>query len=94
MPDGEKITTVPGRREQDFGQYYNNKYYTLFCYDAVPAGVVPAETTSLVQGNRVLYEVEIGPDKGKFYDCIVTANNYGVLMNKLKRKVQIFVGKR
>lgn len=90
MPNGDKVT----RREQEFGQNYNNKSYTLFCYDAVPAGVIPAETTSLVEGNRILYEVEIGPDKGKFYDCIVTPSNYAVLMNKLKRKVPVFVGRR
>lgn len=79
------------RRELEFGQTYKGNHYSLFCYDRIPAGLVPAETTALFEGNRVMYKVEVGPDKGKYYDCIVSSTNHKMLMNKLVRKKEVYV---
>lgn len=76
----------------DFGQWFEGRSHPIWVYDEIPSGMRPAALRDLIPGRQVLYLVEIGPDKGKYYSGFFVGEEHTMaLINKLKRGIPIFV---
>ena len=76
----------------EFGHWFDNRSHAIWKYDSVPAGMRPAALRDLWPGRQVLYQVEIGPDAGKYYTAFcVGEERMHALRDKLQRGIPLFV---
>ena len=76
----------------EFGHWFDNHSHSLWIYDEIPAGMRPATLRDLWPGRQVLYQVEIGPDKGKYYTGFcVGEERINALRHKVQNGIPVFV---
>lgn len=80
-------------RKLEVGQSINGVHYEVWCYNKVPEGMRHAYDSDLKVGAMILYEVEVGPEKGLYYTAVVTWDNMMVLRSKMA-KGMLFVKDR
>lgn len=78
--------------KMEFGHWFNGRSHSLWIYDEVPAGMRPAALRDLWPGRQVLYQVEIGPDKGKYYTGFCVGDEHlNALRHKIQNGIPVFV---
>ena len=74
------------------GIYVSNKLFPVYCYESPPKNTRLAKTTDLRIGWIILYEVLLGPDKGKYYTDIITAKNYHIIIDRINSGHKVYIG--
>ena len=78
--------------KMEFGHWFDNRSHSLWIYDEIPAGMRPATLRDLWPGRQVLYQVETGPDKGKYYTGFcVGEERINALRHKVQNGIPVFV---
>lgn len=83
--------TGPERR--DAGQLVSGVIRTLWHCKAVPESMRPARLEDLRLGVLVMYQVQIGPDKGEYYTCYYSGSFIEPIKNYVKTGVPVYVQK-
>lgn len=75
----------------DIGIAWNNQVYDIWHYKEVPPGMRPAELQDLVWRRQVLYQVQIGPDRGDYYTDIVRPTTINILREMVRTGHPLYV---
>lgn len=71
--------------ELPFQHEYNGRQYKVQVIDRLPAAARPMTDNDMIDGNKVIYEVEVGTYKGKYFWDIITPSSHTSLYYKISR---------
>lgn len=78
--------------ELEFGQIAYGRHFPVWHYREIPTGMRPAIYSDIQPGNKVLYQVRIGPHKGEYYTAIVTQGaRMEILRHYVKSGIPVYV---
>ena len=75
----------------EFGQWFDGRSHPVWHYKTVPPGMRPATPRDLWYGRPILYQVEIGPDKGEWYSGYFAGNSIEPLKERLRLGLPVYV---
>ena len=75
----------------EIGIWFDGRHHDLWCYDTVPAGMRPAPLRDLWPGRQVLYQVQLGPDAGKYYTGFCIPGRGEILREMVNRGHHVYV---
>lgn len=75
----------------EFGLWFDGRSHPLWMYEAVPDGMRPATLRDLWPGRQVLYQVQLGPDAGKYYTTYCVNDRQEILREMVRRGHPVYV---
>lgn len=84
---------MDGPQKLEFGQWCSGRSWPVWHYQELPEGVRPARQGELWNGRPVLWQVQLGPDKGDWYAARVTPFNIKALSDYIARGIPVYVKK-
>lgn len=71
--------------------WFDGRSHALWMYEAVPDGMRPATLRDLWPGRQVLYQVQLGPDAGKYYTSFCVGERQEILREMVRRGHPVYV---
>lgn len=73
------------------GIWASGRSLSVWRYESVPDGMRLAKIRDLYLGRPVLYQVLIGPDKGKWYTDYVRESTYRIFRDRIEAGLPVYV---
>ena len=71
--------------------WFDGRSHPLWMYEAVPEGMRLATLRDLWPGRQLLYQVQLGPDKGKYYTSFCVGERQEIFREMVRRGHPVYV---